>query len=38
MAAQEDFRRKIMLAVIGLGLTNGAALVVAVVQRLAGGS
>lgn len=38
MAAQEDFRRNIMLAVVGLGLTNGAALVVAVVQHLAGGS
>ncbi len=37
MAAQEDFRRKIMFAVIGLGLTNGAALVVAVAQHLAGG-
>lgn len=37
VSAQEDFRRKIMLAVVGLGLTNGAALVVAVVQHLAGG-
>lgn len=37
MAAHEDFRRKIMLAVVGLGLTNGAALIVAVVQHLAGG-
>ena len=38
MAAHEDFRRKIMLAVVGLGLTNGVALVVAVVQHLGGGS
>ncbi len=37
MAAHEDFRRKIMLAVIGLGLTNGAALAVRVAEHLAGG-